>query len=238
MFDLTHNDLHTNNVMFKKTDKMYLYYRYQDKFYKVPTFGRIYKIIDFGRAIYKFQGKRICSYSFHKKGDAATLKIIIKIFQKEGFKIINSMFFNPELILKKGNHTKFKPNNFIKKEILKGKNIIYDLKEHEVGQAVVIRKGYVIAIESSDGTDAMLNRACILLNRIAIGKKKDGILLKFPKLNQDLRIDLPTVGLKTIKKCAKIGLKGIVVKANQNIFLDKSKCINLANKNKMFISAI
>ena len=173
-----------------------------------------------------------------KKGDAATLKIIIKIFQKEGFKIINSMFFNPELILKKGNHTKFKPNNFIKKEILKGKNIIYDLKEHEVGQAVVIRKGYVIAIESSDGTDAMLNRACILLNRIAIGKKKDGILLKFPKLNQDLRIDLPTVGLKTIKKCAKIGLKGIVVKANQNIFLDKSKCINLANKNKMFISAI
>ena len=70
------------------------------------------------------------------------------------------------------------------------------------------------------------------------GRKKEGILLKFPKLNQDLRIDLPTVGLKTIKKCAKIGLKGIVVKANQNIFLDKSKCINLANKNKMFISAI
>jgi len=72
MFDLTHNDLHTNNIMFKKTDKTYLCYRYNEKFYKVPTYGRIYKIIDFGRAIYKYKGKRICSDSFHAKGDAAT----------------------------------------------------------------------------------------------------------------------------------------------------------------------
>ena len=68
--------------------------------------------------------------------------------------------------------------------------------------------------------------------------KKQGILLKFPKRNQDLRIDLPTVGINTIKKCAKIGLKGIVVKANQNIFLDRKKCISIANKNRMFICAI
>ena len=72
MFDLTHNDLHTNNVMYKKTDKTYLYYRYKGDFYKVPTHGRIYKIIDFGRAIYRYKGKRICSDSFHPKGDAAT----------------------------------------------------------------------------------------------------------------------------------------------------------------------
>lgn len=72
MFDLTHNDLHTNNIMYKKTDKMYLFYRYKGELYKVPTFGRIYKIIDFGRAIYKYKGKRICSDSFHPKGDAAT----------------------------------------------------------------------------------------------------------------------------------------------------------------------
>ena len=72
MFDLTHNDLHTNNIMYKKTDKTFLCYRYKGNFYKVPTFGRIYKIIDFGRAIYKYKGKRICSDSFHPKGDAAT----------------------------------------------------------------------------------------------------------------------------------------------------------------------
>jgi hypothetical protein len=72
VFDFTHNDLHTNNIMFSKTDKQFLYYRYNQKYYKVPTFGRIFKIIDFGRAIYKFKGKLMCSDSYHKNGDAAT----------------------------------------------------------------------------------------------------------------------------------------------------------------------
>ena len=72
MFDFTHNDLHTNNIMFVKTDKSYLYYKYDKIYYKIPTFGKIWKIIDFGRAIYRFKGKRLCSDSFHKNGDAAT----------------------------------------------------------------------------------------------------------------------------------------------------------------------
>ena len=71
-FHLTHNDLHTNNIMYNKTDEDYLYYKLDGKHYKVPTYGRIYKIIDFGRAIYKFRGSVMCSDSFHSKGDAAT----------------------------------------------------------------------------------------------------------------------------------------------------------------------
>ena len=58
---------------------------------------------------------------------------------------------------------------------------------------------------------------------------------KISKKKQDLRIDLPTIGLKTLKQCKIAGLKGIVVKSKQNVFLDKDKCINFANKNKMFI---
>ena len=72
MFEFTHNDLHTNNVMFIETTEEFLYYFYEDQYYKVPTYGRIFKIIDFGRAIYKFRGELICSDSFHPKGDAAT----------------------------------------------------------------------------------------------------------------------------------------------------------------------
>ena len=72
VFDLTHNDLHTNNIMYNTTDKKYIEYCYNGKYYKIPTFGRIYKIIDFGRAIYKFKGKTMCSDSFHSSGDAAT----------------------------------------------------------------------------------------------------------------------------------------------------------------------
>jgi hypothetical protein len=71
-FNFTHNDLHTNNVMYNPTDKKFIYYCYKKKYYKVPTFGRIFKIIDFGRSIYKFDGKLFCSDSFQTGGDAAT----------------------------------------------------------------------------------------------------------------------------------------------------------------------
>ncbi len=71
-FNFTHNDLHTNNVMYNETDKKFIYYCYKKKYYKVPTFGRIFKIIDFGRSIYKFDGKLFCSDSFQVGGDAAT----------------------------------------------------------------------------------------------------------------------------------------------------------------------
>ena len=71
-FLLTHNDLHTNNVMYIKTNLKYLYYKYKNKTYRVPTFGKIYKIIDFGRAIYKINGQLICSDSFKNGNDAAT----------------------------------------------------------------------------------------------------------------------------------------------------------------------
>jgi hypothetical protein len=72
MFSFTHNDLHTNNIMFVNTDKSFIYYHYNNNYYKVPTFGKIYKLIDFGRAIYKFNGQIMCSDSFHFKGDAAS----------------------------------------------------------------------------------------------------------------------------------------------------------------------
>lgn len=71
-FAFTHNDLHTNNVMYNTTDKKYLFYCYKKKYYKVPTFGRLFKIIDFGRSIYKYNGKVFCSDSFQNGGDAAT----------------------------------------------------------------------------------------------------------------------------------------------------------------------
>ena len=72
MFSFTHNDLHTNNIMYVETNEEFLYYTYDKKHYKVPTYGKIFKIIDFGRAIFKFQGKTFCSDSFAKDGDAAT----------------------------------------------------------------------------------------------------------------------------------------------------------------------
>ena len=66
-------------------------------------------------------------------------------------------------------------------------------------------------------------------------KIKRGVLIKYQKKKQDMRVDLPTIGLDNLKDCKKVGLKGIVLKDKQNIFLEKKKCINFAIKNNMFI---
>ena len=71
-FSFTHNDLHTNNIMYVHTNEPYLFYHYNKKYYKVPTYGKIFKIIDFGRSIYKINNHLICSDSFKKGEDAAT----------------------------------------------------------------------------------------------------------------------------------------------------------------------
>ena len=68
----THNDLHSNNIMYQETSKKFLFYKYKDVYYKVPTYGRIYKIIDFGRSIYKFKNYLYCSDAYKKGEDASS----------------------------------------------------------------------------------------------------------------------------------------------------------------------
>ena len=165
-----------------------------------------------------------------KIGDAAILKEIINIFKQQSIKTISSITFNPELSLKKGNYSKLKPSKEDKKDIKKAIATLNKLGNYNFSQGTVVRDKKVIAIEGSGGTEKMLNK-CKRKNYI-----NSGILVKFPKNKQDLRIDLPTVGIKTLKHCSMVGLKGIVLKSKQNVFLDKSKCLNWANKNKMFIT--
>ena len=164
-------------------------------------------------------------------GDAAILKEIINIFRKERITTISSLAFNPELTLKKGNYSKIKPNREDKIDINKAIKTLNKLGKYTFSQGTVVRNKKVIAIEGKGGTQKMLKRCKSKKFR------NKGVLVKFPKKKQDLRIDLPTVGLKTLKQCKSAGLKGIVIKSKQNVFLERKKCINFANKNKIFIVA-
>ena len=164
-----------------------------------------------------------------KLGDAAIIKAIIKILDNEKIKVISSIFFNPELGLKSGNYTKLKPNKSDSNSIKKGITYFNKLNSLDHVQAVIVKDNTILAIEDRQGTKKMLSR---------LMKKSDGILIKLPKKKQDLRIDLPTIGLQTLKDCKKYGLKGIVLKSKKNIFLDKVKCISFANKNNIFIKII
>ena len=164
-----------------------------------------------------------------KLGDVAIIKNIIQILNNENIKVISSIFFNPELAIKTGNYTKLKPNISDSSSIKKGITYFYKLNSLDHVQAVIVKDNTILATEDRHGTKKMLSK---------LKKKSGGILIKLPKKKQDLRMDLPTIGLYTLKDCKKYGLKGIVLKSKKNIFLDKSKCINFANKNKIFIKII
>tara|TARA_Y100000591_G_scaffold331082_1_gene363894 strand:+ start:541 stop:1335 length:795 start_codon:yes stop_codon:yes gene_type:complete len=166
-----------------------------------------------------------------KLGDAAILKEIIKILLKEKIKTINSLSFNPELSLKKGNYTKTKPNKVDNIDIKKAIITLNRSNHFNYVQGTVVRNNKVIAIEGKGGTKKMLSKCK--------SKKftNKGVLVKYPKKKQDLRIDLPTVGFETFVQCKAAGLKGIVLKSKDNILLERKKCIDFANKNKMFLIA-
>ena len=165
-----------------------------------------------------------------KLGDAAILKEIIKIFAQNNIKTENSLKFNPELSLKKGNYSKIKPSSNDQLDIKKAIKTLNNLKQYNYSQGVVVRNKKVVSIEGKGGTKKMLQKSRSKKFR------HHGVLVKFPKRKQDLKVDLPTIGLKTFKQSKTAGLKGIVVKSKQHVFLDKKKCISFANKNKMFIS--
>jgi DUF1009 family protein len=164
-----------------------------------------------------------------KIGDAAIIKAIIKILTNEGIKVISSIFFNPELSLTKGNFSKIKPNKQDIISINKGQLYFNKINNLDHIQAIVVKDGKIVAKEGREGTKKMLSK---------LKKVQNGILIKLPKRKQDLRMDLPTIGLQTLKDIKKNGLKGVVLKSKKNIFLDKKKVINFANKNNIFISII
>ncbi|RZO48349.1 MAG: LpxI family protein [Candidatus Pelagibacterales bacterium] len=167
-----------------------------------------------------------------KLGDAAILKEIIKILKQEKIDTINSLTFNPELTLKKGNYSRTKPNKEDKIDIKKAITALSKIGKYNFSQGVVVKGAKIISIEGSGGTEQMLKK---IKSKKFI---KKGVLVKLPKKKQDLRIDLPTVGLRTFVQCKLSGLKGIVLKSKQNVFLEKKKCINFANKSSMFIKII
>ncbi len=163
-----------------------------------------------------------------KLGDAALLKEVINIFEKEKIKTVSSTAFTPELNLSKGNYSKHRPDKKDKADIYCALRALNKSNQHSHIQGAISRND-VVTLEKQEGTQKMFKKVKKIKNVLR------GVLVKFPKKKQDSRIDLPTVGLNTLKQCKNAGLKGIVLRHKKNIFLNKKDSINFANRNKIFI---
>ena len=162
-------------------------------------------------------------------GDDGILRALVKEIESENIKVVGVHEVMPEILTKEGLLTKTKPDKQALADIKRGIEVDLTLGALDVGQSVVV----VLGVEGIEGTDMLIKR-CKDYARKGVG----GVLVKLRKPNQDMRIDLPTIGVKTIENAHKSGLRGVVIHAGNALIVNEREVIKLANKYKMFVIGV
>ncbi len=171
-----------------------------------------------------------------KKGDDATLRVIIETFENEGFDVVAAHEILQNLTVGPGYLTKNRAGSAESEDILRAVEIVTALGALDVGQAAIVGQGICLGVESIQGTDRLLDGVVGGSARYlpdADGTK--GILYKAPKPGQDWRVDLPAIGPTTVLKAKEIGLSGIVIEAGAVLVLARADVIRLADEAGLFI---
>ncbi len=175
----------------------------------------------------------IKDYFLESKGDDKLLKSILNIFKKSGFPLFDWTSECKELFAFEKNLTKKEPSIKAIKNKNKGLNIFKLVGEADIGQSLIIQNELVLGIECIEGTDELIKRTS------EYKKEGDqGVLIKLSKYNQHNKVDLPTIGLKTVKLLFENEYEGVFVEKNKCLILEKEKVIDFCNKNKLFISTL
>ncbi|MBC25277.1 MAG: hypothetical protein CML92_02905 [Rhodobiaceae bacterium] len=168
-------------------------------------------------------------------GDASLFKKINSLLEKRGYKIIGASEIAPNLTLKRGLYSSKSVSKVEFENIKKAKQCAEMAGYLDIGQAVVVKNGRVLAIEAAEGTDLMLERVTCLGG---ISIKRGGVILKSAQINQDKRVDMPTIGPNTIKNVVKANLSGIAITADNVIVLDFQKVIEMIEDNNLYFIVI
>jgi DUF1009 family protein len=170
------------------------------------------------------------------KGDDALLRAVLSEFEREGFKIIGTDEVLAELLATEGLIAGQVPTPAQSQDCEKAFAFAGEIGRLDIGQGVVVVDGLVLAVEAQEGTDRMLARVLDLSSHLRGTKsERRGVLAKRAKPNQERRVDLPTIGVKTVEGAAKAGLAGIVVEAGGALIIDKTHVIAAAEEAGLFI---
>jgi len=174
--------------------------------------------------------------SLAKGGDDHVLSSVVRFFEEKGYHVHGAGQVLPELLADEGKLSTKAPSAEDKADIATGLEVVRALGRHDIGQAVVVAKGRVLAVEAAEGTDAMLQR-CAELRKSgrARGAHQTGVLVKAPKPGQEERIDMPTIGPETMRRAAAAGLAGVAVAAGQVLMAERGETIAAAKANKLFL---
>lgn len=155
--------------------------------------------------------------------DDGILRAVADELTDQGIEIVSATYYLPELVTPLGCLTKKEPSKTEKEDILLGWKIAKELGRLDIGQCVVVRNKTVLALEAIDGTNETIRRGGKLAG-------KDAVVVKVSKPTQDLRFDLPSVGIKTIQIMTKVKASVLALEAGKTLMFEKAEMIENANK--------
>ncbi len=212
--------------------KMLKYFK-NNNVYEIVLAGGI-KRPSFKEMIPDWEGVKILTkLAIKKMSDDNLFRAVMDEIDARGFKVVGIEEVVPDMLFQEGTYGKTKPTDDDMDDIRRGITVAKALGAVDVGQAVVVQEGMVLAVEAIEGTDMMLSRASML--------KKDGkapVMVKVLKPGQDMRVDLPAIGLQTIEQLKKYGIGGIAVEAGGILLIERDAVINMADKEGIFILGV
>lgn len=174
--------------------------------------------------------------SLAKGGDDHVLSRVVRFFEEKGYRVHGAGDVAPELLAQEGKLSAKVPSADDASDIEAAFKVVRALGQLDVGQGAVVARGRVLAVEAAEGTDAMLER-CAELRKVGRtwGTRPAGVLVKAPKPGQEERVDMPTIGPKTMRLAAAAGLSGIAMAAGHVLMAERDATIKAANENKLFL---
>ena len=201
----------------------------------IPRPGNLRDYFRFQSLNIEVLGFLIKSIGILRGGDASLFKKINTLLEKKGYTIIGASEIAPNLTLKCGLYSSQKVSKIEFENIRKAKHCAEMTGVLDIGQAVVVKNGRVVAIEAAEGTDAMLERVATIAG---ISSKRGGVFLKSAQIDQDERVDMPTIGIETIKNIIKANLSGVAITANNVIVLDFQRVVEMIEENNLYFIVI
>ena len=172
-------------------------------------------------------------------GDDKVVNGVVHIFESEGFRIVGPREVLPGLVADAGVLGKVKPSRRARTDIADGLAAIRHMGRLDIGQAVVALSRRIIAVEAAEGTDAMIRRCGDLRSsgRVAL-PPPSGVLVKAAKPGQELRLDMPVVGIDTVRAAIHVGLEGIALEAGAVLMPRRREALELADQAGLFVCGV
>jgi len=177
--------------------------------------------------------KLMTKLAIKKMSDDDIFNFLIKEIESKGFKVVGAQEVMPHVLISDGICGKTKPTKEDFEDIKIGIKVSKTLGALDIGQACVVQEGVILAVEAKEGTDGMMDRIPSLKR-----SGKAPVVVKTARPGQDPRVDMPTIGPKTIEAMKRNGIKGMAVEGGGTILLEKDKTMKMADEAKIFIVGV